>query len=284
MRSYCHCHCTAHIRAAAAPRHQFLHTSIISSSSSSSSSCIRHYDLWWNSTCSTRRIRINFQDDLYTDDDNDFPFTKHRVWWSDDNNNNYDDDEDADDDQFSIFKVFRAFGWMVPAIAISFLLGTGPNAFFMALAVPLGQTALSLVIDKVWGSTTRRSKPRPRTRTRTSRTRKKPFVRPTSREETSNSKENTSRKEEGSYESWMAADGSSRKKSSKRVHPFGGWDELDELHKVPRGTEDKKADELPKQQRKSKLSRARRVKDTPLFLRLLIAVFPFLGSWSRFLF
>lgn len=67
---------------------------------------------------------------------------------------------------------------MIPAIGISLLLGTGSNAFFMALAVPLGQTALSLVIDKVWGTTS--SKPKPRTRTR--RTKKKPFVRPARRE------------------------------------------------------------------------------------------------------
>lgn len=55
------------------------------------------------------------------------------------------------------------------------------------------------------------------------------------------------------------------------------------LIRSPEGHLDKKADELPKQQNKSKLSRTRRVRDTPLLLRLLIAVFPFLG-WVKLLF
>ncbi|XP_065854765.1 uncharacterized protein [Euphorbia lathyris] len=204
----------------------------------------RHY-LGWNnsrSTSSTRRSGINFEDELYAYGDDDFRFTgasKQRVWWSNDEINKWFDDDDDDDDdkeeeedEFWIFKVFRAFGWMVPAIGISLLLRTGTNDFytannfFTALAVPLGQTALSLVIDKVWGSKSQRSKPRGRKRTRTrTRSRKKPFVRPRSREETSKRKDNTTREEEGGYESWMAAAGSSRKKNGKKVHPFGGWDE-----------------------------------------------------------
>ncbi|KDP23739.1 hypothetical protein JCGZ_23572 [Jatropha curcas] len=238
----------------------------------------------------TGRTRVNFQDEIYTDGDDghdDFGFRgtgKQRIWWSiEDDDNWVDDDEEEEGVEFLIFKVIRAFGWMVPAIGISFLLGTGPNAVLMALAVPLGQTALSLVFDKVWGSTSIRPKPRTRTRTRV-RTKKKPFVRPT--EKTSQRKEeNKTYKEKGSYQSWMAADDGSYKKRSKRVHKFGGWDELDDMHKVSRGKPSQKVDdELPKQEMRSKLTRTRRIRDTPLLLRLLNAVFPFLGSWTRFLF
>ncbi|XP_002522008.2 uncharacterized protein LOC8258656 [Ricinus communis] len=243
------------------------------------------------STSTVGRIRINLEDELYTDPDDDgfdeFGFggtAKQRVWWSDnDYDYNYDDDDDDDvENEFWAFKVIRAFGWMVPAIGISLLLGTGPNPFFMALAVPLGQTALSLVFDKVWGSASSRPKPRRRTRTRT---RKKPFVRPASREETNKRKEeNKTHKGNSSYQSWMASDSGSFKKGGKKVHKFGGWDELDDARKVPREKPRQKEDELPKQQIKGKLSRTRRVRDRPLFLRLLIALFPFLGSWTRLLF
>ncbi|KAJ9169966.1 hypothetical protein P3X46_018105 [Hevea brasiliensis] len=98
--------------------------------------------------------------------------------------------------------VIRPFGWMVPAIGTSLLLGIGPKSFFIALAVPLGLATLSL----------------------------------------------------------LYAD------------------------KVPRETTRKKADELPKQQNKGKLSRTRSVRDTLLLLRLLIAVFPLLGSWQSYYF
>lgn len=181
----------------------------------------------------------------------------------------------------ALLQVIKACGWMLPAIAVSLLLGTGPNAFFMALAVPLGQTALSLVFDKVWGSPSGSPKPRPRTKTR-----KKPFARTTSRTKTSERKEeNKAGEGKGSYQSWVVTDDGSYKKSAKREPRFGGWDELDrENHKVPKRTPTQKADGLPKQQNKGKLSRRGRARDTPLLLRLMIAVFPFLASWTKFLF
>ncbi|KAK8962071.1 hypothetical protein KSP40_PGU008996 [Platanthera guangdongensis] len=41
---------------------------------------------------------------------------------------------------------------MLPAIIASMLLATGPKAFLLALAVPLGQSVISPAIDKLWGS------------------------------------------------------------------------------------------------------------------------------------
>uniref|UniRef100_A0A2P2ISU2 Uncharacterized protein MANES_08G141600 n=2 Tax=Rhizophora mucronata TaxID=61149 RepID=A0A2P2ISU2_RHIMU len=239
------------------------------------------------------RFGFEFQDEVYYTDSEDDGFrfggpSKQRVWWFDDDENDDDDIWDVEGEEesgFWIFKFMRAFGWMVPAIAMSLLLGTGPNAFFMALAVPLGQTALSLVVDKVWGST--RSRPKPRRRTKT---RKKPFARAANPTKTSERKEeeNKTGKVEGSYQSWVTADDGSYMKGNRQAPGFGGWDELDgENFKVPRGTPGQQANGLPKQQsfqNRGKLSRSGRIRDTPLLLRLLIAAFPFLASWTRFLF
>ncbi|KAF8394214.1 hypothetical protein HHK36_020421 [Tetracentron sinense] len=179
--------------------------------------------------------------------------------------------------------VFRAFGWMLPAIILSMLLGNGPNAFIMALALPLGQSVLSLAINKVWGRT--RDSPKPRYRTK-----KKPFARATSNVETikeEQQEENSeTNKGKGSYQSWVVADDGSVKKEGQHVPSFGGWDELDrqrEIGKEPKRRPSRTTGGSPRQQveKKGKLSRRRRNRDTPLLLRLLIAVFPFLGSWTK---
>ncbi|KAI9187077.1 hypothetical protein LWI28_024149 [Acer negundo] len=244
---------------------------------------------------SSPRFRFNQDREFYTDGDD---YSKQRVWWSD-----YDDDDDDDDDddwdvdeqdEFWIFKIFRAFGWMLPAIAVSSLLGTdvGPNAILMALAVPLGQSILSLMVDKVWGSTTSNS-PKSRSKRKTKR---KPFARAAantktrqSRRENEAGKTNESyeaRNGKESYQSWVVADDAPPKKSEKTGPRFGGWDELDKKarnYKVPNRTPRVPKNELPKRQ-KGILSRTGRIRDKPLLLRLLIAVFPFLGSWTKLLF
>ncbi|KAK9293109.1 hypothetical protein L1049_021095 [Liquidambar formosana] len=255
----------------------------------------------WNSsgqTIRTGRSKFNLDDEFFTygeeeedddddDDDDEFGFTsgaKQRNWWSDDASGI----DDGEDEEYWIFKVFRAFGWMLPAIGISMLLGTGPNALFMAIALPLGQSALSLAIDKVWGRTGNSPKPRPRTRTR-NRTKKKPFTRTASNIRTSEmeQEENIENgKEGGSYPSWVASNYRSVKKGTKSASSFGGWDELDKqggTNKIPKRAPFQKAGGTPKQQKKSKLSRRTKTRDRPLMLRLLIAVFPFLGSWTRLL-
>ncbi|KAL5770520.1 hypothetical protein ACOSP7_014674 [Xanthoceras sorbifolium] len=247
---------------------------------------------------SSERFRFNRQDDFYTDGD-DFTFrnsSKQRVWWSD-FDRNYDGDDDDwepdEEDEFWIFKIFRTFGWMLPAIAVSSLLGTatGPNAIIMALAVPLGQSVFSLMLDKVWGSTSKSPKSRSK-----SKTKRKPFARAASNTKTrQGKKENEAGKtndryEAGngrvSYQSWVVADDAPSKKGEKTDPIFGGWDELDKKarnYKVPNTTPRVPKIELPKKQ-KGKLSRTGRIRDTPLLLRLLIAVFPFLGSWTKLLF
>ncbi|KAJ6744285.1 hypothetical protein OIU79_030574 [Salix purpurea] len=237
---------------------------------------------------STGRSRFNFEDELNTDSgdyDDEFGFSgtgKQRVWWLDDDDWDDDDlDDDDEENEFGVIKVIKAFGWMIPAVAVSFLLGTdNPNAFLMALAVPLGQTALSLVLDKVWGTTSTNRKRRSRTKTR-----KKPSARASSKTKKTEPKagEYKTNEQKGSYQSWVAAtDGGSTKKNTSRAPGFGGWDDLDKTSYKAAGRRSQKGDERPKQN-EGKLSRRRRVRDRPLLLRLLIAVFPFLDSWSKFL-
>ncbi|XP_030520694.2 uncharacterized protein LOC115734206 [Rhodamnia argentea] len=209
---------------------------------------------------------------------------KQRVWWS-----GYDDEvEDLEfegDEEFWGFKVLQAFGWMFPAIAISLLLGTGPNAFIMALAVPLGQTLLSLAFEKVWGESSERDswKPRPRAKTK-----KKPFVNPRSEGRKSRGEqENGSADGRNAYQSWVTTDGPYSKAGSGSRRRFGGWDELDEkagTREVPKGERSRKRCVPSKQSKKGKFSRIGRVRETPLLVRLLIAAFPFLGFWTKLLF
>uniref|UniRef100_A0A803KNM7 Uncharacterized protein n=1 Tax=Chenopodium quinoa TaxID=63459 RepID=A0A803KNM7_CHEQI len=84
------------------------------------------------------------------------------------------------------------------------------------------------------------------------------------------------------YKSWEAA-----KKDGRPDSKFGGWDELDqEVSRSNSFTDEQKqkADAPPRGYSDTdKLSRTLN-KDKPLFIRLLIAVFPILGSWTRFLF
>ncbi|KEH31032.1 hypothetical protein MTR_4g088590 [Medicago truncatula] len=55
-------------------------------------------------------------------------------------------------------QVFKSYGWTLPIILASWLLSTGPKAFLMALAIALGQSALALAFEKLWGRT--ESKPK----------------------------------------------------------------------------------------------------------------------------
>lgn len=174
-------------------------------------------------------------------------------------------------------QVFRSYGWMLPAIIISLLLSTGPKAFLMALALPLGQSAVSLAFEKLFGRAQRspRRNPRPR--------KKKPFASPASAveiEEEEWAKSRETRKGNMGYRSWeIGNDGSSTGEGVESGSSFNGWDELEDIRRKARTAGASRRTPGVK----SKLSRRERRKDTPLFLRLLIAVFPFLGSWTKML-
>ncbi|KAM7532162.1 hypothetical protein LguiB_035572 [Lonicera macranthoides] len=237
----------------------------------------------------------NVRTERFGDDDEGFGSTsdgKKRVWWSDEGfvDDDDDDDEARGEDEFwfreaSIgigwtFKLFRAFGWMLPAIGISMLMGTGSSTFVMALALPLAQSALSFVTDALLGRWSDNPRPKPRTK-------KRPFSRAASNVGTSKAKEQYPRTCNGrdNYWSRTTANEASVRKGDRRQPNFGGWDDLDKRvgpEKDPRMAQTEKTNE-PRQQKKIKISKRVRNREKPLLLRLLIAVFPFLGSWTKLL-
>lgn len=176
-------------------------------------------------------------------------------------------------------QVFKAYGYMLPAIIGSLLLATGPKAFLMALAIPLGQSAISLAFAKLWG----RESERPRTKPRTKR---RPVARSPSnfRKQEKEERSGGDRGRSG-YQSWASADsGAGDRMSGSRRSSFGGWDELDNQKGPTRGQAPAASGSAQAETvKRGKLSKRGRYRDAPLFLRLLIAVFPFLGSWTRIL-
>ena len=182
------------------------------------------------------------------------------------------------DSAFFSVQVFRSYGWTLPFILISWLLASGPKAFLMALALPLGQSALSLAFEKLWG----RSKSKPK---RKSRTRRKPFARNVggaALEEDELKETRKTRKEKAGYQSWVVENGGSVDSGSQNGRSFGGWDDLESSGPATRSSRGMRGSQGMSME-KGKLSRRERKSDTPLLLRLLIAVFPFLGTWTKML-
>jgi hypothetical protein len=140
------------------------------------------------------------------------------------------------------------------------LLVSGPKAFLMALALPLGQSAISILLENIWGKKEGEIR-RPRRKSR------RPFARRDggvfNRREEREQNNNYNRRD---YRSWVSngdAYGGSQRSG------LGGWDEFDENY--VRGEPVRK------------LSKRKKYKEAPLFMRLLVAVFPFLGSWFKIL-
>lgn len=212
-----------------------------------------------------------------------------RTWWTDGSAEEEFDDEDyeLDDDEtiwdkIWIFKVFKAYGYFLPAIIISMLLATGPKAFLMALALPLGQSALSLVFEKVMGKDNERAKRRSKANKWASG---RSWYGSRSKAVREEEKEGSKRDYSKDYKSWVAADTgvAGQKVAQPPADGYGGWDELDRREfrkaKVP------SAGSAPRVRhvKKERLTRKGRSKDMPFFWRMLVAVFPFLGSLTKLL-
>ncbi|CAA2979351.1 Hypothetical predicted protein [Olea europaea subsp. europaea] len=238
--------------------------------------------------------RSRFGNQFATDDDDEgeeFGFrnaAKQRIWWSEEFHE--EDEEEEEEEGFGIlegsigfnwiFKVFRAFGWMLPAIIISLLVGTGPNTIIMALALPLAQSTLSLVADTLWGRSGDTSSPK-------SKGKKWKYSGATSNTRVGKEKRKdprTRRKEAWDYRSWASASNVSNKSGKRDRQNFGGWDELDKQTGVPKVSNTAPIVKANKPRMQDKVNMSRRTKGgTPLLVRLLIAVFPFLGSWTKLL-
>ncbi|XP_068664811.1 uncharacterized protein [Aristolochia californica] len=224
-----------------------------------------------------------FDEDEDEEDGDVFGRRENRKWWSDDSSE-YEEDSDLFEenlwDRIWIFKVLKSFGWMLPPIIISMLLAGGSKAFLMALALPLGQSAISLVIDKVWG--------KPSSPKRKSKARRRPFVR-NIREDEDEEKIKYDTNGRHTYKSWVATDDGVVEKESNQNRPsFGGWEELEKAQTSKKEARKRTTQTIgsifpPQAASKARLGRRGRYRDVPLFLRLLIAVFPFLGSWTKIL-
>lgn len=160
---------------------------------------------------------------------------------------------------------------MLAPIGISLLLGTDSNAGLMALAVPLVQSLFSLVVNKVLSRPSIRPVKRSR-RDTFSRTRK------ARQEENMNGGGGV---DKGDYKSWMVGDAAD---SNSTGSMYGGWDDLDKLREIRNDNPVSNETVRPKQQFKRKVTRRWRVKEKPLLLRMLIAAFPFLSSWTKLLY
>ncbi|MED6225755.1 hypothetical protein PIB30_096796 [Stylosanthes scabra] len=232
----------------------------------------------WDSNAETFRQR-NFNPRTEPDE-RKREYRSKRRWWSDEPP---DIDEGSSGgvweeviDSIWIFQVFKSYGWALPFIIASFLLSTGPKAFLMALALPLGQSALQLAFEKLWGQP--ESKPKRKYRTR----RKPRGMNSTTVDEEAEENPRTRTGATG-YQSWVVEEnnGSAAGGGSQESPSFGGWDDIERSRssRPSRGMDGSR--KTPKEA--GRLSRREGKSDTPLLLRLLIAVFPFLASWTKIL-
>ncbi|XP_050239191.1 uncharacterized protein LOC126688516 [Quercus robur] len=253
-------------------------------------SCTSVYYRRWDSNVETQ---VEEEEDEDEDEGSEFGFggrwnkkkKKKRRWWSDDSSYSPETEEGPGGifeeviDSFWIFKVFTSYGWALPAIIASWLLATGPKAFLMALALPLGQSALSFAFDKLWGKTQSKTK-------RRSRMRRKPAASTASSVEMGAEEQGESqetRKGKVGYQSWIVGNDGSASNGGGDAPKFGGWDDLDRSRSAWRASR-KTGGSRKTPTDNGKLSGKVRKSDTPLLLRLLIAVFPFLGSWTKILY
>lgn len=168
----------------------------------------------------------------------------------------------------------------------------------MALALPLGQSALSFAADKLWGKpqTNRRNWAATKAK-RKKKQKEKPFSQRKSYTRTQMGEEEEEEEDvkhdsfgRPAYQSWAAAGGEDGKAGEGGGRPepsFGGWDELEDGRRAAakkRSSARRSVLGSKGGTREGKLSRrGGRKKEVPLFIRLLIAVFPFLGSWTNLL-
>ncbi|CAN0904986.1 hypothetical protein LINGRAHAP2_LOCUS23407 [Linum grandiflorum] len=277
-----------------------------------------------NSLCSSRQLHISVARCHRRDPSGDkgeeggrSTKTK-RTWWSDEPPEMDTKEEEEVGvleeviESMWILKIFEPYGWVLPVIMSSWLAATGPKAFLMALAIPLGQSAVTFAISRLLGKKkkTKKKKNKQAKVKRRVVNRKTPSASPwKGRSRSINEiieqveEEGRRRKaEEGAsgkvrYESWVDSNGKPSSPSSKS---FGGWEELDGFRfteqKPNPASATKESQASPQQQqlqpaRKRVTSVDRKPSnlsleessesETPLVLRLLIAVFPFLASWTK---
>lgn len=212
-------------------------------------------------------------------------------------------------------QVFKSYGWALPVILLNLFFATGPKAFLMTLALSLGQSAVTLAFEKLSGRSQSKQKAKVRVRKKT-RNRFRRTVRNVKMEEEVLERKK-SRKRTNDYQSWVVSNDISVNEGDQGATSFGGWDELDgigptrmssamesgskrtTMEKGNFSKKDSKSEELdglgPMRMPSTMESGSKRTttkekgnlcmkeskSNEPLLLRLLIAVFPFLGSWTK---
>lgn len=167
----------------------------------------------------------------------------------------------------------------------------------MALALPLGQSAFSFAADKLWGKPQANQRNRATKAKKKKKKKEKPFAQGASY--TRSTQMGEEEEDEGdvkhdnfgkpAYQSWAAAGGEDGKAGEGGGRPepsFGGWDELENGRRAAARKRSSARRGVGSRggMREGKLSRrGGRKKEVPLFIRLLVAVFPFLGSWTNLL-
>lgn len=177
---------------------------------------------------------------------------------------------------FLTMQVFKSYGWTLPIILLSWFLSAGSKAFFMALAIPLGQSALALAFEKLWDWNESKRKRKYRTK------RKRGNVNNTRVEEEPEEENQKTSTRKAGMQSWVVENDGSVDSGSRSAPSFGGWDDLERARPRTRRSQAKKGSQRMGMEG-GRLSRRERKNDTPLLVRLLIAIFPFLGSWTKML-
>ncbi|KAL8486739.1 hypothetical protein ACS0TY_023437 [Phlomoides rotata] len=148
----------------------------------------------------------------YSNENEDFDFDDSALQW-----------EVLDEyiDSIWIFKVFGSYGWMLPPVLFSMLLVTGPKAFLMALALPLGQSTFAFAIERFQNRDKIKPKPKHKYKTKKGRSRSYSSRDDELEEEPEFYGSQETRTQKKGYQSWVS------KSNDRSRNNFGGWDELD---------------------------------------------------------
>lgn len=204
-------------------------------------------------------------------------------WWrsgpdDDDYEGDTDDDEDEESwfnlDNFDVLTAISMLRWMVPAAALilPWLFG-GPMFLMMAFAFfPLVQKLLGLFVPSAWKAALEGRNASSKTRRREGK--RRGFWSQRKYDSFMDSREESDffSSDVEDWETSFVRSSIDRESMSK----LGGWGEKNDID-VPIQKKGRPG------KRKVALERRRSRREVPLFLRLLVALFPFLRSWGGFL-
>ncbi|KAG5560492.1 hypothetical protein RHGRI_003718 [Rhododendron griersonianum] len=202
--------------------------------------------------------------------DDDKEFGRQRRWWYD-----YSPRDQGPGileefiDSIWIIKVFGSYFPLLPAFLVSMLLATGPTAFLLSLALLIVQSAFTFAFKKLWGEIQNNPK-------RKNKSKRKARVNTASNVEFEEEETKWAQKGRTGYRSWVGRDDFPVNEDHRNPSTFGGWDDLDRTKEFDMKYSRRSAV-------KGKFSRREREREMPLLLRLLVAVFPFLASWTKML-